>query len=74
MLATSIILPVSKTRDKSIISHFSEGLIMRFTKDQTIIHGFQEPDGVYLIKKGFVKAYSISSNGNVNLLLIHEDT
>lgn len=61
-----------KHRDKSIISHFSDGLRIVFSKGQTIIHGFQEPNGVYLIKEGFVKAYSVSLDRNVNLLLIHE--
>lgn len=63
--------PVQHTRDKSIISYFSEGTVMQFTKDQTIMHGFNEPDGVYLIKEGFVKAYSVSEAGLGNLLLIH---
>jgi len=62
---------VQQPRDKSIISYFSEGIVMHFTKEQTILHGFNEPDGVYLIKKGFVKAYSVSDTGNGNLLLIH---
>ena len=61
-----------KPKDKSIISHFSDGLTLHFSKDQTIISGLEEPEGVYLIKSGFVKAYSVSQNGNGNLLLIHE--
>jgi len=67
-------VPVPQARDKSIISYFSEGSVMNFTKDQTIMHGFNEPDGVYLIKEGFVKAYSISEAGLGNLLLIHAAT
>jgi len=67
-----LIAPMVKPRDKSIISYFSDGHILDYKKDQTIIQGFEEPDGVYLIKKGFVKAYSISDNGNGNLLIIHE--
>ncbi|HUD06726.1 MAG TPA: hypothetical protein VMR34_02465 [Candidatus Saccharimonadales bacterium] len=62
----------SETKDKSIISHFNDGLIMEFSKEETIINGLEEPDGVYLIKLGFVKAYSVSRNGNGNLLLIHQ--
>jgi CRP-like cAMP-binding protein len=64
-------VPTRKLRDRSIISHFSEGTFMEFSKDETIIHGFNEPDGVYLIKGGFVKAYSVSQAGLGNLLLIH---
>jgi CRP/FNR family transcriptional regulator len=37
-----------------------------------IIRGYEEPEGVYLIKDGFVKAYSISHAGHRNLLLVHK--
>lgn len=72
----TIILPTSpyveKLDNESIVAHFSDGLLMQFSKEETIINGIDEPEGVYLIKKGFVKAYSISKLGHVNLLLIHE--
>lgn len=66
------VLPSQKIDDESIVAHFSDGLLMHFTKEETIISGYDEPDGVYLIKKGFVKAYSVSKDGHGNLLLIHE--
>ena len=66
------IVPTEKTMDESITAHFSDGLLMRFSKEETIINGFDEPKGVYLIKKGFVKAYSVSQDGHGNLLLVHE--
>ena len=72
MPVSTLITPTIKTIDKSIISHFSDGRVMQFKTAQTIISGFEEPDGVYLIKKGFVKALSVSRAGNINLLLIHE--
>jgi CRP/FNR family transcriptional regulator len=65
-------LPTLKGESESIVAHFSDGFLMNFTKDETIISGVDEPEGVYLIKNGFVKAYSVSKTGNVNLLLIHE--
>ncbi|MES2971014.1 MAG: Crp/Fnr family transcriptional regulator [Patescibacteria group bacterium] len=65
-------MPTRDTRDESIIAHFSDGLLMHFAKDETIIEGFDEPEGIYLIKEGFVKAYSVSQAGHGNLLLIHE--
>lgn len=61
-----------RSDDESIVAHFSDGVSMNFTKGETIINGIDEPEGVYLIKKGFVRAYSISQAGHVNLLLIHE--
>lgn len=59
-------------KDESIIAHFSDGQLMHFAKEETIIDGFNEPDGVYLIKQGFVKAYTISLDGHRNLLSFHE--
>lgn len=69
------IMPTRKIQDEGdegIVAHFSDGLLMQFSKAETIINGFNEPEGVYLIKKGFVKAYSLSNNGHSKLLLIHE--
>lgn len=66
------ITPTRETNDESIIAHFSDGQLMHFLKEETIINGFDEPEGVYLIKKGFVKAYSVSQGGHGNLLLVHE--
>lgn len=62
----------SKIEDESIIAHFSDGQLMHFSREETIINGIDEPEGVYLIKKGFVKAYSVSKAGQGNLLLIHQ--
>lgn len=61
-----------RSDDESIVAHFSDGVLMNFTRGETIISGIDEPEGVYLIKKGFVKAFSMSQAGHVNLLLIHE--
>ena len=71
MRVDTLDVPDPQPRDKSIISHFSDGTMINFTKDETIMHGFNEPDGVYLIKEGFVKAHSVSDAGLGNLLLIH---
>lgn len=67
--------PIKPSRiitNESIIAHFSDGLMMNFVKGETIINGYEEPGGVYLIKSGFVKAFSVSKEGYGNLLLIHE--
>ena len=64
-------IPTKETGDESIIAHFSGGLLMHFSKEETIINGIDVPEGVYLIKRGFVKAYSVSKVGQCNLMLIH---
>ena len=65
-------VPTIQNSDESIVAHFSDGKLIHFNKNQTIVNGFNEPDGVYLIKKGFVKAYTVSAEGQNNLLLIHD--
>ncbi len=65
-------VPTGDIKDESIIAHFSDGVQMQFTSGETIINGIDEPEGVYLIKEGFVKAFSVSKAGQGNLLLIHE--
>ena len=64
--------PARRIKNESIVAHFSDGLLLKFTNGETIINGFDEPTGVYLIKEGFVKAYSVSKDGHASLLLIHE--
>src|SRR3546814_895906 len=73
-MAKRVLVPqvTEKTDDDSIIAHFSDGYLMRFSKEEVIIQGYGEPKGVYLIKEGFIKAYSISRNGHRNLVLIHK--
>lgn len=51
---------------------FTDGVLMKFSKDETIIDGLSEPKGVYLIKQGYVKAYTITKDGDENLMLIHD--
>lgn len=63
---------MQKVNGESIIAHFSDGLTLNFVKGETIINGLNEPKGVYLIKEGFVKAFSVSKEGYGNLLLVHE--
>lgn len=62
----------TERKGKSISSYFSDGIVMEFVAGETIVNGFDEPKGVFLIKKGFVKSYSTSVDGHANLLLIHE--
>lgn len=56
---------------ESIKAHFSEGVLKHFLKDEIVVQGDEEPEGVYLVQSGYVKAYSISQKGQQNLLLIH---
>jgi CRP-like cAMP-binding protein len=71
-IRTLAAVPTKDLEDESIVAHFSDGFLMHFSKDEVIIQGYEEPEGVYLIKSGFVKAYSISHDGHSNLLLLHK--
>jgi CRP/FNR family transcriptional regulator len=70
--SSPIVTPIQKAGDESIVAHFSDGQRLEYSSGETIISGIEEPEGVYLIKSGFVKAYSVSHAGHGNLLLIHE--
>jgi CRP-like cAMP-binding protein len=62
---------LNNTDIESITAHFKIGSIKNFKKGEIIIQGTYEPEGVYLIIDGYVKAYSISPLGQINLLLVH---
>jgi CRP-like cAMP-binding protein len=65
-------MPDEATSDKSIIAHFSDGLSLNYSDGETIISDFGVPDGVFYIKSGFIKSYSVSHAGYGNLLFIHQ--
>jgi len=57
--------------NESITAHFMGGRPESFSKGEVIVQGDEQPAGVYFIQSGYAKAYSISSLGQHNLLLIH---
>jgi CRP/FNR family transcriptional regulator len=57
--------------NESITAHFMGGQLEGFSKGDVIVHGDEQPAGVYFIQSGYAKAYSISPLGQHNLLLIH---
>lgn len=64
-------MTLNRGDSESITAHFSSGVLKHFLKDEIIVQGDEEPEGVYLVQEGYVKAYSISQKGQQNLLLIH---
>ncbi len=63
-------MTINRHASESIDAHFSEGTLKRFLKNEIIVQGNEEPEGVFFILEGYVKAYSISQLGQQNLLLI----
>jgi CRP-like cAMP-binding protein len=64
-------MTLGKSDSESIISHFNEGSPVHFMKGDVLVQGDEVPSGVFFIQTGYVKAYSISQQGQENLLLIH---
>ena len=64
-------MTISKSHSESIVSHFSEGSLEDFTKNDILVQGNEAPTSVFFIQSGYVKASSISQAGQKNLLLIH---
>jgi CRP/FNR family cyclic AMP-dependent transcriptional regulator len=69
---TLAVLPTEKVNEEEVDTYFSEGRILKYSKGDTIINGLDEPHGVFFIKEGFVKAYTITKAGQENLLLVHD--
>ena len=61
---------IDRSDSESILSHFREGTQEHFSKGEVMVEGDEEPLGVYFIQSGYVKAYSTSPLGQINLLLI----
>lgn len=51
---------------------FDAGTRLNYGKGQIVIRPEDEPSGVFYIKEGYVKAYSINKYGSVNLHLIRK--
>ena len=64
-------VPNQDASNRSILAYFDGLYSSNYQKGETIINGVEEPKGIYLIKEGYVKAYSISTMGQSNLLIIH---
>jgi len=69
---TLAVMPTEKAKQEDVNSYFNDGRILNYSKGDTIINGLKDPDGVYIIKKGFVKAFTITKAGQENLLLVHD--
>lgn len=69
---TLAVTPTEEAKEQDIDSCFNDGQILKFSKGECIIDGFDEPEGVYIIKQGFVKAFTITKGGLENLLLVHD--
>ena len=59
--------------DKDVLDYFkNNGRRVMYGKGQVIIQSHEQPSGVFLIDKGFVKTYSITKYGETNLHLVRK--
>lgn len=69
---TLAVMPTEKAKEQDIGVFFEDGRVLKYSKGDTIIDGLNEPDGVYFIMEGFVKAFTLTKAGHENLLLVHD--
>ena len=65
-------MPTEKAMEVDIDTYFDDGQILEYVKGDTIIHGLEDPSGVFIIKEGYVKAFTLTKSGHENLLLVHD--
>ena len=49
---------------------FTNTAIQPYKKNATIVHDFEYSAGIYIIRKGFVKIYSVNPNGSEDIVFI----
>jgi len=55
-----------------LTNYFNDGRFLRYAKGEIILNAGDEPPGVYLIQRGFIKVYSISDEGDENIHIIYK--
>ena len=58
------------SQTKKLQNFFAKGKVFDYKKGETILRSGDMPQGVFLIKKGYVKDYSISKDGEELTLII----
>lgn len=59
-------------KDKIREFFLNEGKTLNFKKGEVVLKPDKDPDGIYLIEKGFVKVYSLSEDGGEQLHIIYK--
>ncbi len=49
-------MSLNKSEGESVAAFFSDGILKHYSKDDIIVQGDEEPDGVYFIQSGYVKS------------------
>ena len=57
---------------EELAGYFEKGRLLKFDKDEIVMRSREQPRGVYMIQRGFIKVYSIDDSGKENLHLIYK--
>lgn len=64
-------MSVVKIAPKELENFFlKESVLLRYKKGETILHAYDPPPGVFCVKSGYVRLYSISEQGEELTLII----
>jgi CRP-like cAMP-binding protein len=61
-----------KAAHQQLVDFFSKGTNLSYKKGEAIIRPGDEPQGIYYITSGFVKAYAITKYGEENNLIVRK--
>lgn len=56
-----------------LINFFHTGTHLSYKKGESIVRAGDDPQGIYYIDSGFVKAYAITKYGEENILIVRKD-
>lgn len=70
---TNTILPRQSTRSPllEMMCKLPDAREQRYTRGEVIVHSFAKQNDLYIVKNGFVKVYTIESNGDSKTQLLH---
>jgi CRP/FNR family transcriptional regulator len=60
----------TKAQPQTLSEYFSQSKQYPYKKGEIILRPDDTPSGVYYLEKGYIKSYSITENGDENLLVI----
>lgn len=55
-----------------LVNQFEQGRLLTYRKGEIILRAAEEPGGVYCIKQGFIRVYSITDQGEENTHIIYK--
>ena len=64
--------PAGIRLQNELANYFKEGRLLKFDRGEFVLNGGEEPRGVYMIQRGFVKVYLIADTGKESVHIIYK--